>query len=53
MLIVIFVATDARTRNSQTIISLFFMAGVAVRFLMAAIKLEFGALVVIEIPSFP
>lgn len=51
--VIIIMATVTGLRNDDAIIHLFFMAGVAIYFLMSAVNLEFGARVVIEIPRFP
>lgn len=47
------VAADTRSRYRDTATHLFFVASVAIQFLVSAIQLEFGALVVIEIPCLP
>ena len=53
MHVIIFVATGTCTRHHKAAVDLFLMASVAVQFLVPAIELEFGTLVVIEIPCFP
>jgi hypothetical protein len=49
----IIMATDACTRNDDFVIHRIFVASIAVRYVMPAIKLEFCALVMIEVPCFP
>ena len=53
MNVIIVMATDARIWNDHMVTHRFLMARVAIEFLMSAIKLEFGAPVVIKVPRFP
>lgn len=51
--IILVVTTDAGTRHDKFVRHFLLVARVAIRLFVPAIKLEFGALVVIEIPRFP
>ena len=53
MYVITIMTTDARAWNDGTVIHFLLVANVAIHFFMPAIKLEFGAFVVIEIPCLP
>lgn len=53
MHVIIIMATIARLRDNDAIIHHFFMASIAIYFLMSAIQFEFGTRIVLKIPRLP
>jgi hypothetical protein len=53
MHVISIMATYACMRNLKPIAHLLFMAGITIQFVVAPIELEFGSLVVLEIPCRP
>lgn len=51
--IIIFVATCACSMNNEAVGHFFFVASIAVRLLVAAIELEFGAFIMVKVPCLP